>query len=156
MGLGTGENAGRGNVAPSENMAPGLIVVVADFRFVSAFPVLNDGSEEDRLYRQNAERILLQSVAASTMSAHLAAAALGYAVVDNSDWPGRYSEEDQAVAWGARRACHHRRDVLWSAFKGFLQALEAQAGPDHELGPVSSGEFHDHGTNRGMDQNPAA
>jgi len=60
--------------------APGLIVVLADFRFVRAFPVLNDGSELDRLYRQNAERILLQSVAASTMSAHLAAAALGYAV----------------------------------------------------------------------------
>jgi 5,6-dimethylbenzimidazole synthase len=60
--------------------APGLIVVVADFRFVRAFPVLNDGSELDRLYQQNAERILLQSVAASTMSAHLAAAALGYAV----------------------------------------------------------------------------
>lgn len=60
--------------------APGLIVVVADFRFVRAFPILNDGSELDRLYRQNAERILLQSVAASTMSAHLAAAALGYAV----------------------------------------------------------------------------
>lgn len=60
--------------------APGLIVVVADFRFVRAFPVLNDGSELDRLYHQNAERILLQSVAASTMSAHLAAAALGYAV----------------------------------------------------------------------------
>ena len=59
--------------------APGLIVVVADFRFVRAFPVLNDGSELDRLYKQNAERILLQSVAASTMSAHLAAAALGYA-----------------------------------------------------------------------------
>ena len=60
--------------------APGLIVIVADFRFVRAFPVLNDGSELDRLYHQNAERILLQSVAASTMSAHLAAAALGYAV----------------------------------------------------------------------------
>jgi 5,6-dimethylbenzimidazole synthase len=60
--------------------APGLIVVVADFRFIRAFPVLNDGSELDRLYRQNAERILLQSVAASTMCAHLAAAALGYAV----------------------------------------------------------------------------
>ena len=51
--------------------APGLIVVLADFRFVRAFPVLNDGSELDRLYHQNAERILLQSVAASTMSAHL-------------------------------------------------------------------------------------
>lgn len=60
--------------------APGLIVVAADFRFIRAFPVLNDGSDLDRLYRQNAERILLQSVAASTMSAHLAAAALGYAV----------------------------------------------------------------------------
>ena len=45
--------------------APGMIVV-------------NDGSDRDRMYRQNAERILLQSVAASTMSAHLAAAALGY------------------------------------------------------------------------------
>jgi len=60
--------------------APGLIVVAADFRFIRAFPVLNDGSELDRRYQQNAERILLQSVAASTMSAHLAAAALGYAV----------------------------------------------------------------------------
>ena len=60
--------------------APGLIVIVDDFRFVRAFPVLNDGSDLDRLYHQNAERILLQSVAASTMSAHLAAAALGYAV----------------------------------------------------------------------------
>jgi 5,6-dimethylbenzimidazole synthase len=60
--------------------APGLIVIAADFRFVRAFPVLNDGSALDRLYQQNAERILLQSVAAATMSAHLAAAALGYAV----------------------------------------------------------------------------
>jgi hypothetical protein len=60
--------------------APGLIVIAADFRFVRAFPVLNDGSALDRLYHQNAERILLQSVAAATMSAHLAAAALGYAV----------------------------------------------------------------------------
>jgi 5,6-dimethylbenzimidazole synthase len=60
--------------------APGLILVVADFRFIRAFPVLNDGSELDQLYKKNAERILLQSVAASVMSAHLAAAALGYAV----------------------------------------------------------------------------
>lgn len=60
--------------------APGFIVIVADFRFVRAFPVLGDGSELDRLYTQNAERILLQSVAAATLSAHLAAAALGYAV----------------------------------------------------------------------------
>lgn len=60
--------------------APGLIVVASDFRWVRAFPVLNDGSELDRMYKQNAERILLQSVAAATMSAHLAAAALGYNV----------------------------------------------------------------------------
>jgi 5,6-dimethylbenzimidazole synthase len=60
--------------------APGLIAIAVDYRFVRAFPVLNDGSELDRMYRRNAERILLQSVAAATMSAHLAAAALGYAV----------------------------------------------------------------------------
>lgn len=60
--------------------APGLIVVAGDFRFIRAFPVLNDGSEIDRRYRENAERILVQSVAASTMLAHLAAAALGYSV----------------------------------------------------------------------------
>jgi nitroreductase len=60
--------------------APGFIVVAADFRFVRAFPVLLDGSDLDKQYQANAERILLQSVAASTMSAHLAAAALGYQV----------------------------------------------------------------------------
>ena len=37
--------------------APGLIVIVADFRFIRAFPVLNDGSELDLLYKKNAERI---------------------------------------------------------------------------------------------------
>ena len=57
--------------------APGFIVVASDFRWVKAFPVLNDGSELDRMYKENAERILLQSIAAATMSAHLAAAALG-------------------------------------------------------------------------------
>ena len=60
--------------------APGFIVVCSDMRWVNAFPVLNDGSYLDRMYKENAERILLQSVAASTMSAHLAAAALGYNV----------------------------------------------------------------------------
>src|SRR5512140_358962 len=60
--------------------APGFVVVAADFRFVRAFPVLLDGSDLDKKYQQNAERILLQSVAAATMSAHLAAAALGYQV----------------------------------------------------------------------------
>ncbi len=60
--------------------APGFVVVCSDMRWVSAFPVLNDGSDLDRMYKENAERILLQSVAAATMSAHLAAAALGYNV----------------------------------------------------------------------------
>ncbi len=60
--------------------APGFIVVCSDMRWVNAFPVLRDGSDLDRMYRENAERILLQSVAAATMSAHLAAAALGYNV----------------------------------------------------------------------------
>jgi len=58
--------------------APGFIAVVADFRYVEAFPVLGDGSKLDRMYHDNALRILLQSVAAATMAAHLAAAALGY------------------------------------------------------------------------------
>lgn len=60
--------------------APGFVVIAADFRFVRAFPVLLDGSDLDKQYQANAERILLQSVAAATMSAHLAAAALGYQV----------------------------------------------------------------------------
>lgn len=61
--------------------APGVIVVASDFRWVRAFPVLrDDDSALNDMYKENAERILLQSVAASTMSAHLAAAALGYSV----------------------------------------------------------------------------
>ncbi len=61
--------------------APGMIVVASDFRWVQAFPVLkDDDSDLNRMYVENAERILLQSVAASTMAAHLAAAALGYNV----------------------------------------------------------------------------
>ena len=61
--------------------APGFVVVCSDMRWVRAFPVLgDDDSELNRMYKENAERILLQSVAAATMSAHLAAAALGYCV----------------------------------------------------------------------------
>lgn len=74
--------------------APGMIVVVADFRFTRAFPVLMDGSELDRKYHANAERILLQSVAASTMCAHLAAAALGYGVW----WVTAIGQEDAQAA----------------------------------------------------------
>ncbi|MFZ0090011.1 MAG: nitroreductase family protein [Solirubrobacteraceae bacterium] len=63
--------------------APGVVVVATDFRFIRAFPVLREDdpdSEVNRPYYENAERILLQSVAAATMSSHLAAAALGYNV----------------------------------------------------------------------------
>jgi len=70
--------------------APGLIVILADFRLIRAFPILNDGSEMDLKYKRNAEWILLQSVAASTMSAHLAAAAFGYAVW----WSSAIGQED--------------------------------------------------------------
>ena len=35
--------------------APGLIVIAVDYRLVRAFPVLNDGSELDQMYRRNAE-----------------------------------------------------------------------------------------------------
>jgi nitroreductase len=74
--------------------APGFVVVVADFRFTRAFPVLGDGSALDRQYQANAERILLQSVAAATMSAHLAAAALGY----NVWWVTAIGQDDAQAA----------------------------------------------------------
>lgn len=61
--------------------APGFIVIATDFRWVRAFPMLRDDTSDlNRMYIENAERILLQSVAAATMNAHLAAAALGYNV----------------------------------------------------------------------------
>jgi nitroreductase len=58
--------------------APGCIIVVADFRTTWAYPGLMDGTELDQKLHAQAERIILQSVAASTAAAHLAAAALGY------------------------------------------------------------------------------
>jgi len=74
--------------------APGFVVVCSDMRWTNAFPVLNDGSELDRMYHENAERILLQSVAAATMSAHLAAAALGY----NVWWVTAIGQEEAQAA----------------------------------------------------------
>jgi len=58
--------------------APGFIVVLLDPRMTWAFPGMMDGSELDQRYHAQSERVLLQSLAASTMAAHLAAAALGY------------------------------------------------------------------------------
>lgn len=74
--------------------APGFVIVCSDMRWVNAFPVFNDGSEADKMYRENAERILLQSVAAATMSAHLAAASLGY----NVWWVTAIGQEDAQKA----------------------------------------------------------
>ncbi|MEL6207868.1 MAG: nitroreductase family protein, partial [Pseudomonadota bacterium] len=74
--------------------APGFVVVCSDMRWTNAFPVLNDGSDLDRMYHENAERILLQSVAAATMSAHLAAAALGY----NVWWVTAIGQEEAQAA----------------------------------------------------------
>lgn len=74
--------------------APGFVVVCSDMRWINAFPVLNDGSELDRMYKENAERILLQSVAAATMSAHLAAASLGY----NVWWVTAIGQEEAQTA----------------------------------------------------------
>jgi nitroreductase len=58
--------------------APGCLVVATDFRLTWAYPGLMDGTELDQRYHATAERIILQSVAAATMAAHLAATALGY------------------------------------------------------------------------------
>jgi nitroreductase len=58
--------------------AAGCMVVVTDFRLTWAFPGLMQGTELDQRYHANAERIILQSVAAATTAAHLAAAALGF------------------------------------------------------------------------------
>ncbi len=74
--------------------APGFVVVTSDMRWTNAFPVLNDGSDLDRMYHENAERILLQSVAAATMSAHLAAGALGY----NVWWVTAIGQEEAQAA----------------------------------------------------------
>ncbi len=60
--------------------APGFLAILVDPRMTWAFSGLMDGSELDQRYHAHAERILMQSVAASTMAAHLAATALGYQV----------------------------------------------------------------------------
>ena len=52
--------------------APGFIVVVADFRYVKAFPMLkDDDSDLNKMYIENAERILLEgarAIMAETLS----------------------------------------------------------------------------------------
>jgi nitroreductase len=74
--------------------APGFLVVLVDPRMTWAFPGLMDGSELDQRYHAHAERILMQSVAASTMAAQLAAAALGYQVW----WVSALGQDDAKTA----------------------------------------------------------
>ena len=72
----------RGKATPIDyravETAPGCILIVADFRMSWAYPGLMDGTELDQSYHAQAERIILQSIAASTTAAHFAASALGY------------------------------------------------------------------------------
>jgi nitroreductase len=74
--------------------APGFIVVLMDPRMTWAFPGMMDGSELDQRYHAHSERVLLQSLAASTMAAHLAAAALGY----QSWWVSALGLDEAATA----------------------------------------------------------
>ncbi len=60
--------------------APGFVVVLVDPRISWVFPGLLEGSELDQRYHAHAETILMQSLAAATMAAHLAAASLGHQV----------------------------------------------------------------------------
>jgi nitroreductase len=77
--------------------APGFLVVLVDPRMTWAFPGLMDGSELDQRYHAHAERILMQSVAASTMAAHMAAVALGY----QTWWVSALGQDDARAAIGA-------------------------------------------------------
>ena len=74
--------------------APGFLVVLVDPRMSWAFPGLMDGSELDQRYHAHAERILMQSVAAATMAAHLAATALGHQVW----WVSALGQDDTRAA----------------------------------------------------------
>ena len=77
--------------------APGFLVVLVDPRMTWAFPGLMDGSELDQPYHAHAERILMQSVAASTMAAQMAAVALGY----QTWWVSALGQDDARVAIAA-------------------------------------------------------
>ena len=76
--------------------APGFLVVIVDPRMTWAFPGLLDGSELDQPYHAHAERILMQSVAAGTMAATIAATALGY----QTWWVSALGQDDARAAIG--------------------------------------------------------
>ncbi len=139
--------------------APGVIVVATDFWHIRTFPVLRNedpDSPVNRPYYENAERILLQSVAAATMSAHLAAAALGY----NVWWVTAIGQQD------AQKAIKPLLDVseeisiidimcFGPPAKPIYKRWKKGAQPDHELGPIRSLPAPDRRAGRGLDQDPA-
>jgi nitroreductase len=74
--------------------APGFIVVLTDPRMTWAYPGMMDGTELDQAYHAHGERVLLQSVAAATMAATLAATALGY----ETWWVSALGQEEARAA----------------------------------------------------------
>src|SRR5215468_9562629 len=137
--------------------APGLIVVVADFRFIKAFPVLNDGSELDRLYK--AERRADPPPVRGRLDHVGPPRRRGprlRRVVDHRHWTGGHPAADQATPRRARRARRHRRDVLRAAAQAVLQAVEEAARPDRELGALRTRQLHDRGGDRGVGQEHSA
>ncbi len=93
------EQLQRGHLAPNIDYraletAPGMMVVVADFRLSWAYPGLMAGTELDQRFHANAERVILQSIASATMAAHLAAASLGF----QSWWVSVLGLEDAQVS----------------------------------------------------------
>ncbi|MDH4189390.1 MAG: hypothetical protein OEW21_04190 [Betaproteobacteria bacterium] len=124
-------------------------MAASDFRRVRAFPVLNDGSELDRMYRENAERILLQSVAAATMSAHRAAAALGY----NLWWVTAIGQERAQLAMKPLLGIPEEFSVIEHPVfrqggEAAIQALEEKPCRDHELEPRRPRAVQDRGADR--------
>ncbi|MDP6088443.1 MAG: nitroreductase family protein [Nitrospinota bacterium] len=118
--------------------APGLIVALVDYRYVNAFPVLNDGSDLDRMYQENAQRIRLQSLAASVMSMHLAAAALGYSSVGHGHRPGEGPEGPEADPGRSRSPSRHRHSLFRPSGEGALRPSKEAAGGNPPLGALRS------------------
>ena len=129
--------------------APGLMVVVADFRFVRAFPVLNDGSEtrpalppERGAHPAPVGRRLHHVRPPGRRRAGLRG------VVDHRDRPGRLQQQVKPLLGVPDELSHHRRHVLRAAAQAVLQALEEAARPDRELGPLGPRRRHDRRADR--------
>ena len=137
-----------------------MIVVATDFRFIRAFPVLREDdpdSEVNRPYYENAERILLQSVAAATMSAHLAAAALGY----NVWWVTAIGQQDAQDAIKPLLGVPDEISVIdimcfGPPAKPVYKRWKKDLCRDHELGSLRPRELHERRADRGVDQDASA